>query len=125
MMDEHYPVIVVGGGLAGVSAAVELHRHGLGVLLVEAHSRLGGRMRSCNMDILANRVSGSCDTSLELANPGSETSQQSHTGVGTVRGCSGCGQHAAVSQPVLELGAQWIHGSGGGQQQNPMLQLVQ
>src|ERR671915_1832474 len=38
-----HDVIVVGGGFAGVTAARELAREGLTVLLLEARDRLGGR----------------------------------------------------------------------------------
>ncbi|MEM1184543.1 MAG: phytoene desaturase family protein [Planctomycetota bacterium] len=37
-------VIVVGGGLAGLSSAVEMASHGLKVTLVEANEHLGGKM---------------------------------------------------------------------------------
>lgn len=39
-------VIVIGGGLAGLTAAYELHRQGTDVLLLEADSRPGGRVRT-------------------------------------------------------------------------------
>jgi monoamine oxidase len=39
-------VVVAGGGLAGLSAALELSRRGALVHLVEARSRLGGRVRT-------------------------------------------------------------------------------
>lgn len=37
-------VIIVGGGLSGLAAAWQLHRHGVEFLLVEARERLGGRV---------------------------------------------------------------------------------
>ncbi|QFZ20330.1 flavin monoamine oxidase family protein [Saccharothrix syringae] len=39
----NYDVIVVGGGFAGVTAARQLRRKGLSVLLLEARDRVGGR----------------------------------------------------------------------------------
>lgn len=38
-----YDVVVVGGGVAGLTAARELHKAGLDVVVVEARDRLGGR----------------------------------------------------------------------------------
>src|SRR6201999_1442621 len=38
------PVVVAGGGIAGVSAAVILAEHGIPVVLCEAGPRLGGRL---------------------------------------------------------------------------------
>ena len=40
----HSEVIVVGGGLSGLTAAWQLHRHGVDVLLLESRTRLGGRV---------------------------------------------------------------------------------
>jgi len=42
-------VIVVGGGWAGLAAAVELTRHHISVLLLESSRQLGGRARSVSM----------------------------------------------------------------------------
>lgn len=41
-----YDVVVIGGGISGLSAAYWLRRRGLQVLVVEAASRVGGAMRS-------------------------------------------------------------------------------
>ncbi len=43
-------VIVVGAGLAGLSAAVHLSRRGLGVMVIEAADRAGGRVRTDVVD---------------------------------------------------------------------------
>ncbi|AYG70378.1 MULTISPECIES: FAD-dependent oxidoreductase [Rhizobium] len=37
-------IVIVGGGLAGLTAAYHLHRNGLDFTLVEARERLGGRI---------------------------------------------------------------------------------
>lgn len=39
-------VIIIGAGLAGLSAAVHLHRQGLKVLIIEATERAGGRIKT-------------------------------------------------------------------------------
>jgi monoamine oxidase len=41
-------VLIVGGGLSGLHTAYELHKRGIGFLLVEARDRLGGRILSYN-----------------------------------------------------------------------------
>lgn len=41
-----YDVVVVGGGISGLSAAYQLHKRGLRVLLVEASDEVGGALRS-------------------------------------------------------------------------------
>jgi phytoene dehydrogenase-like protein len=43
-------VVVVGGGLAGLSAAVNLHRAGLTVIVCEAGDQVGGRVRTDRRD---------------------------------------------------------------------------
>src|SRR5207253_1433886 len=42
----HYDVIVIGGGVAGLSAAVRLAERGARVLVLETRARLGGRATS-------------------------------------------------------------------------------
>lgn len=39
-------VLIVGGGIAGIKAALELQAHGIEYLLLEAKERLGGRMKT-------------------------------------------------------------------------------
>src|SRR5215217_2339501 len=39
-------VLVIGGGIAGLSAAVELARNGVHSILIEARDRLGGRIHT-------------------------------------------------------------------------------
>ena len=40
------PVVVAGGGIAGIAAAVGLTERGVPVILIEPHAQLGGRVRS-------------------------------------------------------------------------------
>ncbi len=40
------PVVVTGGGIAGIAAAVGLAERGLPVIMIEPHQQLGGRVRS-------------------------------------------------------------------------------
>jgi len=49
---ETKPVIVIGGGWAGIAATVELARHDIPVILLESAKQLGGRARSVNIDDL-------------------------------------------------------------------------
>ena len=44
------PVIVVGAGLAGLTTAYELHKAGVEVLVLEARSRIGGRVETFTYD---------------------------------------------------------------------------
>lgn len=45
-MQTKVEVLIVGGGIAGLSCAYELKKHGVDALLIEAKNRLGGRIRS-------------------------------------------------------------------------------
>lgn len=49
------PVLIIGGGLAGLTAAHHLHQAGIGFRLLEARDRLGGRILSTDA---AGQVSG-------------------------------------------------------------------
>ena len=44
------PLIVIGGGLAGLSAALRLAESGVRVLVLEAADEVGGRARSMSVD---------------------------------------------------------------------------
>ncbi len=45
------PVLVAGGGIAGIAAAVGLAERGVPVVLVEPHAQLGGRVRAWPVDV--------------------------------------------------------------------------
>ena len=42
-MDKHYDAIIIGGGVAGLSAALHLAERGLKPIILEADERVGGR----------------------------------------------------------------------------------
>ena len=41
---KNHTVVIIGGGLSGLYAAMELHRAGIDFRLIEARARLGGRI---------------------------------------------------------------------------------
>lgn len=45
-----YDVTVIGGGPAGLAAAIEAHKNGANVLLIEREARLGGILKQCIHD---------------------------------------------------------------------------
>ena len=49
-MDQEYDVVIVGAGLAGLSAALELEKFDLRILVVESSDRVGGRMKTDEVD---------------------------------------------------------------------------
>jgi monoamine oxidase len=53
-------VLVIGAGMAGVTAARELRRHGVAVAVVEGRGRTGGRVCS-ERDFCGERVEGGAE----------------------------------------------------------------
>ncbi|MEI6579695.1 MAG: FAD-dependent oxidoreductase [Eubacteriales bacterium] len=47
---KHYNVIILGGGPAGLAAAIEAHKNGAKVLLIEREKKLGGILKQCIHD---------------------------------------------------------------------------
>ena len=43
-MDNHYDAVIIGGGVAGLTAALHLAERGLKPLILEADERVGGRL---------------------------------------------------------------------------------
>ena len=47
---KHVHTIVIGGGPAGLAAAISAHKEGVSVLLIERESKLGGILKQCIHD---------------------------------------------------------------------------
>ena len=50
MENNFAPVIIIGAGIAGLSAAHHLQKNGIQVLVLEAQARIGGRIKSTNFN---------------------------------------------------------------------------
>ncbi len=49
-MNKHYKTVVIGGGPAGLAAAISAHKSGAKALLIEREARLGGILKQCIHD---------------------------------------------------------------------------
>src|SRR5574344_485770 len=47
---KNYDVLVIGGGPAGLAAALSAHKNGVKTLLIEREARLGGILKQCIHD---------------------------------------------------------------------------
>ena len=45
------PVVIVGGGIGGISCALDLASSGVEVILIEKEDRLGGKIRQLNCSV--------------------------------------------------------------------------
>lgn len=54
---QHFPVVIVGAGIAGLTAAKTLEQNGVSVLILEATSQWGGRIRSASRRSITNQKS--------------------------------------------------------------------
>ena len=71
-MSSQLPVVIVGGGWAGLTAAIELVRHDMPVTLIESAKQLGGRARRVPLVNLGK--SSSSDEDTEQVNDAQEDS---------------------------------------------------
>jgi hypothetical protein len=65
-----YPIIIIGAGLAGLAAAHRLQAHGCNVTVLEARSRIGGRVHTnhtMGVEIGAGWIHGSLPTNAVFA----------------------------------------------------------
>lgn len=91
-------VIVIGGGISGLSSALHLSKQGHKVLVLESRDRLGGRIWTHRFD----------------------TTNAKGRGKGEGKGSSTGRKTDGVDGVPVDLGASWIHGPLG----NPIMKLA-
>ena len=69
MENNFAPVIIIGAGIAGLSAAHHLQKNGIQVLVLEAQARIGGRIKSTNLNGLLFEEGASWIHGVEGGNP--------------------------------------------------------
>ncbi|PWN47595.1 FAD/NAD(P)-binding domain-containing protein [Violaceomyces palustris] len=97
-MTKVYQVIVAGGGIAGLTAALELSTSGISVLLLESRNRLGGRIHT-----------------FQIPDPEPQSSSSSSPEP------SHLDQQDKHRRNLVDLGASFIHGVRA----NPLIELSQ
>ena len=65
MTTGNYDVLVVGGGPAGLAAAISAHDNGAKVLLLEREARLGGILKQCIHDDFITSASNFRDLNMQ------------------------------------------------------------
>lgn len=111
-------VIVVGGGVSGLAAAAAVRRAGGRAIVLEAASRIGGR-------VLSYRPEEWCATRSTQGVGDSSSDGAPHTLASTphARGCADAsGPMRNTGTPAVDLGAAWVHGAS---KQNPLTRLTE
>ena len=74
-LDDNAPVVVIGAGMAGISAAQRLNSAGISVRIVEARDRIGGRIYPLRdgsnwLELGSDYIYGTCEANpvFNLAN---------------------------------------------------------
>ncbi|MBC7791706.1 MAG: FAD-dependent oxidoreductase [Anaerolineae bacterium] len=98
--------LVVGGGFAGVAAAVQLHARGIGVTLIDANAALGGRARSddfggATIDVGAQLIAMSFEKTVALLKGGAAGG---NVGLGSGRSEKGAFLRATPGRDVFVHG---------------------
>lgn len=93
-----YDVLILGAGLAGLGAALQLTKSNLSFLLLEGQPKAGGRVNTMNL-ISSSNVSQDSDAHLEF------TQNTQH-----IRDVDDNDKSVCESPTFIDSGAQWLHG---------------